>query len=76
MLLSGGQRQRIALARLFLKESDIVLVDEMTANLDVKNAEKIMDTLLEVYKDKTIVAITHRENENRYFDRVINLIRE
>lgn len=76
VLLSGGQRQRIALARLFLKEPDIVLVDEMTANLDVKNAEKIMDTLLEVYKDKTIVAITHRENENRYFDRVINLIRE
>lgn len=48
MLLSGGQRQRIALARLFLKEPDIVLVDEMTASLDVKNAEKIMDTLLEV----------------------------
>lgn len=71
--LSGGQRQRIAIARLILKKPEIILIDEATANLDSNNAELIMENLLKLFSDKTIVAISHRENEEVFFDRVITV---
>ncbi|MBD5469011.1 MAG: ABC transporter ATP-binding protein [Lachnospiraceae bacterium] len=72
-LLSGGQRQRIALARLFLKKPEVILMDEATANLDAHTAEKVMCRLFEVFEDKTIIAISHRKAEVQFFDRVILL---
>lgn len=72
-LLSGGQQQRVALARLFLKKPEVILVDEATANLDIDTAEKVMCKLFEVFKDKTIIAVSHRETEVRLFDRVISI---
>ena len=72
-LLSGGQRQRIALARLFLKKPEVILMDEATANLDSYTAKKVMCRLFEVFEDKTIIAISHRNTETQFFDRVIEL---
>lgn len=57
--LSGGQVQRIALARAFLKQADIVLLDEPSANLDAVNIEKLMDVIDALFKDKTVIIASH-----------------
>ncbi len=57
--LSGGQVQRIALARAFLKQADIVLLDEPSANLDGANIEQLMDVIDALFKDKTVIIASH-----------------
>lgn len=57
--LSGGQRQRLALARIFLKNSPILLLDEGTQKLDTLTGQEIIKTLESWWKDKTILFITH-----------------
>lgn len=58
--LSGGEQQRIALARLFLKQCDIILADEPTGSLDSENALKVMDLLLELNRaGKTLIMVSH-----------------
>ena len=57
--LSGGQKQRLALARVFLKNPDIILLDEATAALD-NESESIIQKSLDLFKNKTIIAIAHR----------------
>lgn len=58
--LSGGEQQRIALARLFLKQCDIILADEPTGSLDSENALKVMDLLLELNRTgKTLIMVSH-----------------
>lgn len=72
--LSGGEQQRIALARLFLKQCDIVLADEPTGSLDKENAQKVIDLLKELHKEgKTIILVTHDEGIKNQSERVINL---
>lgn len=62
-LLSGGEKQRVALARALIKKPKILLADEPTASLDKNNKEKIMDILLEYYKQGgTVVMVTHDTN--------------
>jgi len=58
--LSGGERQRISIARLFLKNPDIIIIDEGTSALDVETEEYIMEEIKREFKDKTIIMITHR----------------
>lgn len=58
--LSGGQKQRIALARAFLKDSPILLLDEVTSALDVESEEMIKKAILEHCSEKTVIIITHR----------------
>ena len=58
--LSGGERQRISIARAFLKDSPIILLDEATASLDVENETKVQSALSRLIKDKTVVVIAHR----------------
>ena len=58
--LSGGERQRIGLARAFLHDSDMILLDEPTSNLDALNEAIILKSLKESAKDKTIVLVSHR----------------
>ena len=58
--LSGGERQRISIARAFLKDAPIILLDEATASLDVDNETMIQESLSRLIKDKTVLIIAHR----------------
>jgi ATP-binding cassette, subfamily C, bacterial len=61
--LSGGQRQRLSVARAILGDPDIVLLDEITSNLDAINARKVNKAVLNLESDKTMVFVTHDLNE-------------
>jgi ATP-binding cassette subfamily B protein len=69
--LSGGQRQRIAIARAFLKDAPIVLLDEATASLDSESEEAIREALSRLMRGRTVIAIAHRLATLRNFDRVV-----
>ena len=71
--LSGGQRQRIAIARAFLKDAPIVLLDEATASLDTESEEAIREALARLMRGRTVIAIAHRLSTLRGFDRVVVL---
>ena len=58
--LSGGERQRISVARAFLKDAPIILLDEATASLDVENETKVQGALSRLIKDKTVMVLAHR----------------
>ncbi|MGF6365592.1 ABC-type multidrug transport system fused ATPase/permease subunit [Aequitasia blattaphilus] len=58
--LSGGERQRISIARAFLKQAPIILLDEATASLDVENETLIQSALSRLIQDKTVLVIAHR----------------
>ena len=57
--LSGGERQRISIARAFLKDAPIILLDEATASLDVENETAIQEALSRLIKNKTVLIIAH-----------------
>ena len=61
--LSGGQKQRVAIARAIAKETDIIVADEPTGNLDSKSAESVIKLLSEIAKDKLIVVVTHNYDQ-------------
>ena len=67
--LSGGERQRISIARAFLKNAPIILLDEISASLDVENEMKIQESLNKLIKNKTVLVVSHRmksiENVNK-----------
>jgi ATP-binding cassette, subfamily B, bacterial len=71
--VSGGQRQRIAIARAFLKDAPILLLDEATAALDTESEEAIREALSRLMRGRTVVAIAHRLATLRNFDRVVML---
>lgn len=72
--LSGGEQQRVALARLMLKQCDIIFADEPTGSLDRKNAEQVMQIMQKLNEQgKTIVLVTHDEWVKQYASRVVYL---
>lgn len=71
--LSGGERQRIGLARVFLHDSELILLDEPTSNLDSLNEAVILKSLDEQKADKTIVLVSHRQSSLRLCDEVFEM---
>lgn len=71
--LSGGERQRISIARAFLKNSPIILLDEATASLDVENETLIQSALSRLIKDKTVLVIAHRMRTVAGADKIVVL---
>jgi subfamily B ATP-binding cassette protein MsbA len=72
-LLSGGQKQRVSIARAFLKNAPIVILDESVSNLDAENELYMQHILAEQLKDKTVVMIAHRLSTILSADRIIVL---
>lgn len=71
-LLSGGEKQRTAIARALINDPKYIIADEPTGALDSKNAELIMDTIIELNKlGKTIIIVTHDENVAKKCQRII-----
>lgn len=72
--LSGGEQQRIAIARLILKDPDIILADEPTGSLDIENRNIIVSLLEDMHKKgKTIIMVTHDKSLINSFSRVIEI---
>ena len=71
--LSGGERQRISIARAFLKNAPIILLDEATASLDVENETLIQSALSRLIKDKTVIVIAHRMRTVAGADKIVVL---
>ncbi len=71
--LSGGERQRISIARAFLKNAPIILLDEATASLDVENETLIQSALSKLIKDKTVIVIAHRMRTVANADNIVVL---
>ena len=71
--LSGGERQRLGIARAFLHDSNIMLLDEVTSNLDSLNEAIILKALKENCKDKTIVIVSHRRSTLNIADKIFNI---
>ncbi len=71
--LSGGERQRISIARAFLKDAPIILLDEATASLDVENETLIQTALSRLIQDKTVLVIAHRMRTIAGADRIVVL---
>ncbi len=69
--LSLGQRQRIAIARAFIKDTDLLVLDEATSSLDSVTEKNIQDSLEQLWKHKTVVAIAHRLSTLNNVDRII-----
>lgn len=71
--LSGGERQRISIARAFLKNAPIILMDEATASLDVDNESLIQESISKLIRNKTVLIIAHRMRTVDGVDQIVVL---
>jgi ATP-binding cassette subfamily C protein CydD len=69
--LSGGEAQRIALARAFLKDSPLIILDEATANLDPETEDQIQEAMDRLFRNRTVLMIAHRLNTARRADAIL-----
>ena len=70
-ILSGGQRQRLSIARAFLKDAPILILDEMTSNVDPVNESLIQDAITELAKNRTVLVIAHHLKTIRRADQIL-----
>ena len=70
-ILSGGQRQRISIVRAFLKDAPILILDEMTSNVDPVNESLIQDAITELAKDRTVLVIAHHLRTIQKADQIL-----
>lgn len=73
--LSGGERQRLAIARALLKNAPILILDEVTANLDAVTEQQLMQTLATFRRDRTTLIISHRKSGFEHVDGIVRLER-
>jgi len=71
--LSGGERQRIAIARAFLSDPRILILDDSTSSIDSNTEDKIQRAIRNILKDRTTLLITHRLSQIRWADLIIVL---
>jgi subfamily B ATP-binding cassette protein MsbA len=71
LTLSGGQRQRIGIARAFIRDSPILILDEPTAALDAESEELVIEGLRRLMRGKTVIIIAHRLSTIRDADRIL-----
>lgn len=71
--LSGGERQRLALSRLYFSTAQIVVLDEATSAMDNLTQEKVMNSIMDLLNEKTIIAIAHNLDSIKNFDKIIAL---
>ncbi len=71
--ISGGQKQKIMLARALLKNSKIILMDEATSEIDIKCERKILENIFNIFYDKTIIVVSHRQNNIDLFSKILKL---
>ncbi len=71
--LSGGERQRIALARILMRNPDVIILDEATASLDSISEQKIMDAIYQNIKEKTVIMVAHRLSTIKNCDHIFVL---
>ena len=69
--LSGGERQRLSIARAFLKDAPVLILDEISASLDVDNEKKIQESLNKLVKNKTVIIISHRLKSIENVDKIV-----
>lgn len=69
--LSGGEKQRIAIARAFLSDPKILVLDDSTSAIDSETEERIQSAISEILKDRTTILITHRLSQVRWADKII-----
>ena len=70
---SSGERQRIIIARSIIKNSNIYIFDEALNQIDINKEKKILENIFKLYSDKTIIVISHRNNNKKLFDRCIEV---
>jgi ABC-type bacteriocin/lantibiotic exporter with double-glycine peptidase domain len=71
--MSGGEKQRIGIIRALIHNPDLILFDEPTSSLDKQNEKKIFEYLRSIKKNKIIIVTSHKLEQKKYFDKVINL---
>ena len=68
--LSGGQKQRVSIARNLFSEKEILIFDESTSNIDHESEKMIIKNILNYFKNKTIIFVSHNQNLIKYFDKI------
>ena len=71
--ISGGERQKIILARGLIKTSNIYILDESFSQIDIKTEREILLDLFNILKDKTVIVVSHRFNNNDLFDKTYTI---
>ena len=71
--ISGGQRKRIGIARALYKDSDILILDEATSELDMESEKKVIENIIKNYKNLTLIIISHNKVLKEYANNCINL---